>query len=157
MKVLFVCLGNICRSPLAQGIFEYQCSAHGLNHSADSAGTANYHIGEAPDHRSIKIASLNGIDISRQRCRQFQRLDFDNFDIIVAMDCYNKANILAKATSDAHKNKVISLLETHPIDGYDHVPDPYYDNRFPLVYNLLSKAMVQFIQALEKKEATLQN
>jgi len=91
IKILMVCLGNICRSPLAQGVMEQKVQLHGLhNWTIDSAGTGNWHVGNPPDPRSINTARKHGLDISKQRARQFSIHDFENFDVIIAMDQKNK-------------------------------------------------------------------
>jgi len=139
-KILMVCLGNICRSPLAEGILQSKLPRNLF--TVDSAGTATYHVGEAPDNRSIEVAINNNIDISKQRARQFTRDDFDRFDYIFAMDNSNYKNItkLARNTEDLSKVKLI-LNESHPQKNRD-VPDPYYggEEGFEKVYHLLDEA-----------------
>lgn len=134
-----VCLGNICRSPLAEGILKSKLNPDLF--IVDSAGTAAYHIGELPDYRSIAIAKKNGIDISNQRARQFVANDFNEFDLIYAMDTENYQNIcsLAKNESDLIKVKMI-LNEIKPSEDLS-VPDPYYggDRGFENVYEMLDK------------------
>jgi protein-tyrosine phosphatase len=93
MKILMVCLGNICRSPLAHGILEHLVIQKGLNWEIDSAGTGNWHVGQQPDHRSIAVAEKYGIDISGQCCRQFEVSDFDRFDHIFVMDRNNLEDV----------------------------------------------------------------
>ncbi|WP_317896602.1 low molecular weight protein-tyrosine-phosphatase [Aurantibacillus circumpalustris] len=138
-KILFVCLGNICRSPLAEGIMLHLKSKHNLQLEIDSAGTANYHVGEAPDRRTIANAKKKGVDLSSLRARQFSAIDFENFDKIYAMDKNNFKNILALAKKESHKNKVSLFLSGEP-SYEDEVPDPYYgtesdfENVFWLVY-----------------------
>ena len=139
-NVLMVCLGNICRSPLAHGIFE-----HLLNDKrvlVDSAGTANYHSGAAPDPRSIATAKAHGIDISHQKSRQFGRADFDAFDYIYVMDKENLRNVHALATTTAEKNKVRLLLET------EEVEDPYYGGPegFEIVYKKIHTACQKILE-----------
>ncbi len=139
-KILMVCLGNICRSPLAEGILKSKLPED--NFFVDSAGTSNYHIGEKPDSRSISIAKHYGIDINKQRGRQFTTIDFDRFDYIYAMDNSNYRNIigLARDTSDRNKVKLI-LNESVPNQNLD-VPDPYYggDSGFDNVFKMLDEA-----------------
>lgn len=102
VKILMVCLGNICRSPLAEGILQSKLSPE--NFTVDSAGTASYHIGKLPDPRSIAVAKKNNIDITHQRCRQFTKNDFDVFDYIYAMDVSNYKNIIRLAESEDQKS-----------------------------------------------------
>lgn len=135
-----VCLGNICRSPLAHGILESKLPNELFY--VDSAGTANYHIGNSPDHRSIAVAKSNGIDISQQRGRQFKISDFDAFDHIFAMDQSNYENIikLARNTNDIAKVKLI--LEIDDTVNDKRIPDPYYGDisDFKHVFLLLDNA-----------------
>ena len=140
MKVLMVCLGNICRSPLAEGILKEKVKENGLKWEVDSAGTSGWHDGALPDTRSIEIANQNGIDISDQRSRKFLKSDFKNFDLILAMDSSNYQNIHALAENDTEKEKV-KLILNYSFPGENRtVPDPYYDNGFPQVYEMLEKA-----------------
>lgn len=135
-----VCLGNICRSPLAEGILQSKLDANFF--SVDSAGTAAYHIGELPDQRSIAVAKKYGIDISNQRARKFDIKDFIEFDVIYAMDKENYQNIcsLAKKDVEIHKVKMI-LNEVNPSQNLS-VPDPYYGGvkGFQNIYQLLDEA-----------------
>ncbi len=122
-KILMVCLGNICRSPLAEGILKSKVS--NTTFFIDSAGTGSYHIGELPDPRSIKIAQEFDIDITKQRCRQFTVKDFDAFDIIYAMDNSNYNNILKLSRNENDSQKVRLILnEVYKNQNFD-VPDPY--------------------------------
>ena len=134
-----VCLGNICRSPLAEGILKSKLDAE---YFVDSAGTSGHHNGELPDKRSIEIARLNGLDITNQRSRKFTVNDFDNFDMIYAMDSSNYHNIiqLSRNKEDIDKVKMI-LNESSPGENLN-VPDPYYggDQGFVNVYNMLDEA-----------------
>lgn len=138
VKVLMVCLGNICRSPLAEGILQAKLPK---NFVVDSAGTANYHVGSAPDKRSIAVAKKFGIDISQQKCRQITTSDFETFDYIYVMDTSNYKNVLAIAPNDEAKQKVkVILNELHPNSDFE-VPDPYYGeiDGFEHVYKLLDE------------------
>ena len=149
MKILMVCLGNICRSPLAEGIL---CTkGKHLNLEVDSAGTAAYHIGKQPDIRSIEIANKYAIDLNQQRARQFSRADFDEFDIIYAMDTNNYAHLISLASSETERNKIRMILNEINPNAYQSVPDPYYggDNGFQDVYNMLDKACDKIIQDIE--------
>lgn len=140
-----VCLGNICRSPLAEGIMLKLISEHQLNIKVDSAGTSNFHIGEAPDKRTILNASKHQINLSDLRARQFSIRDFDYFDKIYVMDKSNLKNILALTTDETHISKVDLLLNsTHP-NLNNEVPDPFFgdeqgfENVFNLIYNACLK------------------
>ena len=141
MKVLMVCLGNICRSPLAEGILASKIAAHQLNWEVDSAGTGAWHVGELPDPRSIQVARKYGIDITNQRARKFVADDFENFDRIYAMDATNYQNILRLAKTDSDKEKVDLILNLVK-PGYNmQVVDPYYgEEGFENVFNQLSEA-----------------
>lgn len=129
-----VCLGNICRSPLAHGIFQDLAADHNIK--VDSAGTANYHTGAAPDPRSIEIAAKKGIDISPQQARQFEVEDFDQFDYIYVMDKSNLQNVLQLARTEEDHAKVRLLL------GNAEVEDPYYGGKegFSIVFDKIQKA-----------------
>ena len=148
MKILMVCLGNICRSPLAQGILEKK-TQH-LNFEIDSAGTASFHIGKNPDIRSIEIAKKNNIDIKNQKARKFEINDFDKFDIIYAMDMqnYKHLNNLARNKKDLDKVKLI-LNEIYP-NKWQPVPDPYYgkEDGFQNVYNILEEVCEKIISKI---------
>ena len=149
MKILMVCLGNICRSPLAEGILAHK-TKH-LNFEVDSAGTAAYHVGKLPDSRSIEIAEKYNIDLSQQRARQFSRADFDAFDIIYAMDTNNYAHLISLASSEAERNKIKLILNQINPNACQSVPDPYYGgkNGFQETYNMLDKACNKIIQNIE--------
>lgn len=130
-----VCLGNICRSPLAEGILKSKTK----NLEVDSAGTAGYHTGKQPDFRSIDIAKKYDIDLTSQRARQFSTRDFDNFDKIYVMDNDNYSKIISLARNQEDMDKVDLILnEIYPKE-YKSVPDPYYggDEGFQNIYNLL--------------------
>lgn len=138
--VLMVCLGNICRSPLAEGILKSKVNS--TNIFVDSAGTGNYHIGGLPDDRSIAVAEKHNINITDQRCRQFSVEDFDKFDVIYVMDNSNKRDVLSLARNENDKLKVKMILnELFPNENVD-VPDPYTGglNGFEQVFNMLDKA-----------------
>ncbi|OSY87753.1 protein tyrosine phosphatase [Tenacibaculum holothuriorum] len=139
MKILMVCLGNICRSPLAEGILQSKVSSDVI---VDSAGTSGYHEGELPDKRSIAVAHKYGIDITNQRSRKFRRKDFQEFDLIYAMDESNYIDILSLASTEEEKEKVKMILnESHPEEDRN-VPDPYYGGEmgFENVYRMLDEA-----------------
>lgn len=135
-----VCLGNICRSPLAEGILKSKITSHKV--FVDSAGTAAYHIGNQPDERSIVVAKKYRIDISKHRARKFSTTDFDNFDLIYAMDENNFHDILKLSRNDSDKQKVKLILnEIHP-NKNNSVPDPYYggNDGFENVFQMLNEA-----------------
>ncbi|RFS24504.1 low molecular weight phosphotyrosine protein phosphatase [Chitinophaga silvatica] len=139
MKILMVCLGNICRSPLAEGIMRHLSDNQELGWELDSAGTGNWHVGHPPDHRAIKEAKKNGVDISMLRARQFQTADFELFDKIFVMDRSNYNDVLRKAANDAQKAKVAFLLPDEK-----EVPDPWFDDAlFAPVYKLIYNACKQ--------------
>jgi protein-tyrosine phosphatase len=140
MKILMVCLGNICRSPLAEGILKYK-TKH-LNIIVDSAGTAGYHIGNPPDGRSIEIANKYNIDLRKQKARQISKADFDKFDIIYAMDTNNYEHLIALSSNQEERKKVHMILNEINPDLCKSIPDPYYggDNGFQKVYDMLDKA-----------------
>ncbi|MDP7567917.1 MAG: low molecular weight protein-tyrosine-phosphatase [Flavobacteriales bacterium] len=149
MKILMVCLGNICRSPLAEGILAHK-TQH-LNIEVDSAGTAGYHIGKLPDERSIEIAEKYNIDLTKQRARQFSRADFDDFDIIYAMDTNNYAHLISLANNETERNKVRLILNEVNPEKFESVPDPYYggDDGFQNIYNMLDDACNKIISQIE--------
>lgn len=135
-----VCLGNICRSPLAEGILKSKIDPSKVE--VASAGTGDWHVGQLPDDRSIKIAEKHNIDITDQRGRHFTSKDFDEFDLIYVMDNSNKENVLALAKNDEHRKKVKLILdEIFPGENVD-VPDPYYggNSGFDSVYKMLDEA-----------------
>jgi len=141
-----VCLGNICRSPLAHGIMENLVKEKGLDWEVDSAGTGDWHIGSPPDKRSIAVAKNYGIDISNQCCRQFQVEDFDRFDRIFVMDKMNQRDVLNQARRDQDREKVKLLLDT------EMVPDPYFeDGQFDAVYQMIEKGCRRIIDQEIKK------
>ena len=144
-----VCLGNICRSPLAEGILTHKIQH--LNIKVDSAGTAGYHIGKLPDERSIEIAEKYNIDLTKQRARQFSRADFDDFDIIYAMDTNNYTHLISLANNETERNKVRLILNEVNPEKFESVPDPYYggDDGFQNIYNMLDDACNKIISQIE--------
>lgn len=132
MKILMVCLGNICRSPLAHGVMEDLVKENSLDWEIDSAGTGSWHIGNPPDRRSVAVAKSYGIDISNQRARQFHTSDFDEFNHILVMDKQNYNDVISLAQTQQQRNKVKLFIP----DSF--VPDPYYeDSQFEHVYQLI--------------------
>jgi protein-tyrosine phosphatase len=151
MKILMVCLGNICRSPMAEGILRAK-STH-LEIEVDSAGTSSYHYGENPDVRAVHTLRKKGINISNLIARQFTTADFDAFDIIFTMDKSNYDNVIALARSNQDKQKVRMLVnELHP-GSNGEVPDPYFggDQGFEDVYNLIDEATDKFLMRLQNE------
>ena len=148
MKILMVCLGNICRSPLAEGILQQKIDAYGLDWQVDSAGTGGWHAGERPDRRSIAIAALHGIDISKQRARQFQASDVAQFDRIFVMDTQNQREVLRQIPTPEDRQKVDLILNQLYPGENRIVPDPYYDDDgFEQVFQMLEKACDRFVKA----------
>jgi protein-tyrosine phosphatase len=149
--VLFVCLGNICRSPMAEAIFNHKIREQGLDHvlSADSCGTGNYHIGAQPDPRTIANARKNKVSI--EHCaRQLSLTDFDSFDYIMAMDHSNFQNINRLANSPAHRAKITLMRDFDPLHKGAEVPDPYFggEEGFQEVFQILDRTMDNFIDHL---------
>ena len=147
MKFLMVCLGNICRSPLAEGILQDKANKLGLNWEVDSAGTGNYHIGEPPHVLSQKVASINGIDISLQQARQFSASDIEKFDKIYVMDSDNYNDVRRMSSVYWDEQKVDLLLnEVYPGQNRP-VPDPwsYPEKAYHEVFDLVDKACEQII------------
>ena len=152
---LMVCLGNICRSPLAQGILHHKLNKLNIdNINVDSAGTGNWHVGSSPDKRSIEIAMKHEIDISNQKARQFSYEDFEKFDHILVMDTSNLQNIRSQAKSKKDVEKIKLILDYSYPDKNESVPDPYFGgiDGFEHVYNLLNNACDKIIENLIKKK-----
>ncbi len=144
MKILMVCLGNICRSPLAHGVMEHLVNERGLPWEIDSAGTGGWHVGQQPDSRSIAVAKKYGVDISTQVCRKFNPRDFENFDHILVMDMNNLRDVSTLAGNEAELRKVRLFLK----EGI--VPDPYYDDdQFDEVYQMIEKRCIELIDELK--------
>ncbi|MFI5451261.1 low molecular weight protein-tyrosine-phosphatase [Pedobacter sp. UC225_61] len=145
MKILMVCLGNICRSPMAEGIMRHLVNEQQLNWEVASAGTGNWHVGQAPDRRSILMAKTFGYDISTQRGRHFTADLFEQFDHILVMDKYNLRDVLSLAETEEQKKKVKLFLA----DEAD-VTDPYKDSSlFELVCALIEKRCMELIEELK--------
>lgn len=151
-KILMVCLGNICRSPLAEGILREKTNQLGISVFIDSAGTSNYHIGEHPDKRTIANAFKHGVDISKLKGRQFTTEDFDQFDTIFVMDSSNYTNVIALARNEKDVKKVELILNRlHPNENRA-VPDPYFggEQGFEDVFVLLDRVCTQIASTLIK-------
>ncbi len=147
-----VCLGNICRSPLAEGIMRSKLSD---DFWVDSAGTINFHVNDSPDKRSIQVAQENGIDISHLKGRQFTEKDFSNFDLIFVMDKTNYRDVLRLAKNENDKQKISLLLEAVFPNENQEVPDPYYGtiDDFRKVYQLVDLACERIAQKLLQQNA----
>jgi protein-tyrosine phosphatase len=147
MKILMVCLGNICRSPLAEGIMQHLIDQNQLDWEVDSAGTGSWHVGQLPDERSREVALKNGIDISNQRARQFHFPDLEHFDLIFAMDSHNYQDIIMLANSEEERAKV-KLIMNEAVPGRNiNVPDPYWDdNGFDKVFGMLYEACEKVLE-----------
>lgn len=153
--ILFVCLGNICRSPAAEGILKKYLKEKKLDDriSVDSAGTSGYHIGDLPDSRMRQHGARRGYKFD-SLSRKFTSLDFDNFDIIIAMDDNNYHNIIRMTPDLESEKKVYRMVDFSLKYGHDHIPDPYYSGAdgFELVLDLLEDACEGLINKLEKGE-----
>ena len=153
MKILFVCLGNICRSPTAEGVFRALAAreAPDLKLEIDSAGTAGYHVGEAPDRRTREAAARRGYDLSMLRARAVQPRDFEHFDLILAMDREN-LRALERASPEQTRDRLRLFLEFAPAAGVSEVPDPYYSglNGFEHVLDLIEAASHGLIEHLRR-------
>ena len=153
VKILMVCLGNICRSPLAEGILASKLPKDKF--TVDSAGTGSWHVGHFPDERSIAIAKKNKLDISKQKGRQFTSRDFDFFDYIYVMDNSNYNDVMELSKNQEQKNKVQLILnELFPNENVD-VPDPYFGlpNGFEIVYNMLDEVCEVISKKLIEKHS----
>ncbi|TBX70443.1 low molecular weight phosphotyrosine protein phosphatase [Flavobacterium silvisoli] len=151
VKILMVCLGNICRSPLAEGLLASKLPKDKF--MVDSAGTGAYHTGKQPDQRSVLVAKKHGLDITYQRARQFTSKDFDAFDYIYVMDSSNYDNVIDLAKNEEHKAKV-DLILNHLFPGENvDVPDPYYglQNGFDMVYEMLDETCTILAKKLIEK------
>jgi protein-tyrosine phosphatase len=155
MKILMVCLGNICRSPLAEGIMKQKIEQKALPWEVDSAGTGAWHTGEQPDPRSIATARKKGIDITTQRARQLKPHDLERFDLVLAMDSSNYREILRHSGSKEQEEKVHLIMNFVQPGRNINVPDPYWDDDgFEKVFDMLDEACERVIEVILEKEKT---
>lgn len=151
VKILMVCMGNICRSPIAEAIMSSKLPKDSF--VVDSCGTGNWHIGQQPDSRSISVSKNYGLDISNQKCRQIEVADFDIFDYIYVMDEKNYSDVIALSKNEIQKSKVVLILnELYPNEN-KNVPDPYFglENGFELVYKMLDETCEVIAKKLIEK------
>ena len=154
MKILMVCLGNICRSPLADALLRKKVAEIGLDIEIDSAGTSDYHIGGEPDKRTQENALNHGLDMSFLRARQYKKKDFDTFDLIYVMDKSNECNVLSLTADSGQKEKVKLILDLLDDAQYNEVPDPYFggEQGFETVYNLLDQATDKILEEISTQK-----
>lgn len=155
MKILMVCLGNICRSPVAEGLLRQRLTEAEIGHiDVDSAGTSGWHNGEHPDRRSTLNAKQNGVDISKLISRKFVESDFENFDLIYVMDQSNYRDVLALCSTDNHRSKVRFLLNELNPGSNQAVPDPYYggEDGFQNVFELIDAACLRIVERIRNNE-----
>jgi protein-tyrosine phosphatase len=148
LKILMVCLGNICRSPMAEGILRYQLKEQGYSAQIDSAGTGGWHAGEHPDPRAIKAMNHHGINISNLVARQLTKNDLDQFDLILAMDTSNYKDIIRLSPDQQTSQKVKLILSYLPGKHDLSVPDPWYGEQdgFEKVFQMLNQACVEVVK-----------
>lgn len=151
MRILFVCMGNICRSPSAEEMIRHLLVAGGSDIEVESAGTHGYHLNQPPDWRAVQAARRRGIDLSSLRARQIQFADFERFDLILAMDRQNLAT-LHKLAPSMYRHRIRLLMEFAPELGLDEVPDPYYGDTkgFEEMLDLLEQVSVKLLEELER-------
>lgn len=152
MKILMVCLGNICRSPMAEGVLRHLAQARGIELEVDSAGTADYHVGDPPDKRARAAMQRNGMDIEALRGRQVGPRDFNRFDLLLAMDKNNERDLLRMASGSAERGKVKLMMSFANGAITSEVPDPYYgpDSGFDETFDLLNNACNGLLDAIAK-------
>jgi protein-tyrosine phosphatase len=155
-RILFVCLGNIVRSPLAENMFRHKAGQAGLGHKyeVDSAGTSAYHVGESPDKRMRRVAGRRGLDYDG-RARQFEPQDLERFDLIITMDAENASSVLRVARTNAQREKVRRMRDFDPQGGPQaSIPDPYYGGMqgFEEVYDIMERSVDGLLNALENDE-----
>lgn len=151
MNVLFVCLGNICRSPIAEGILKQMFDENAIDGIVESAGFESFHINDRPDERAIKVSAQHGIDISQKRARLFKESDFDAFDKIFVMDLHNMNDVLQMARSEKDKAKTDYLLNLIEPGSNKAVPDPYYNgiDACENTFRMMEKACSILVEGLK--------
>jgi protein-tyrosine phosphatase len=154
MKILMVCLGNICRSPMAEGILRTKADEYQLKITIDSAGTGGWHAGEHPDKRAVQSARKFGVDISKLVARQFSKNDFDKFDRIFVMDNSNYNDVIDLARTEDDRRKVFLLLNADEPDSNREVPDPYYGgvDGFDRTFLLMEKACEAIVENIRREK-----
>ncbi|MFN3938940.1 MAG: low molecular weight protein-tyrosine-phosphatase [Chitinophagales bacterium] len=153
MKILMVCLGNICRSPIAEGIMRYKIQEQKLNWEVSSCGTSNWHAGEAPHAGACRIMQKKKMDISHQRAKTFHYSFFEHYDLIYTMDASNYRDVIALAENAEERQKVDMIMNTVEPGRNIPVPDPYYDERiYPVVFEMLEKACSKIIETYKSQE-----
>jgi protein-tyrosine phosphatase len=154
MNILMVCLGNICRSPLAEGIMKHKITKYGLKANVESAGFEPFHNGDTADERAIEVAEKHGVNISTHQARLFQVNDFDRFDRIFVMDQNNYLDVMDKTRNENDRKKVDFILNLIKPGGNVPVPDPYYGqlNDFENVYELLDQATEKLVSELSHSD-----
>jgi protein-tyrosine phosphatase len=153
-KILMVCTGNICRSPMAEGLMNKKIQDNGLKAVVDSCGFESFHLGDNPDYRAVKIMKKNGMDISRHTMRLFRQQDFDDFDLIYVMDQTHYRNVMRYARNDTDKLKVDFIMNATDHGSNKIVPDPYFgdESDFELTYDLLDHATDAIARKLINKK-----
>lgn len=155
VKVLFVCMGNICRSPMAEGVFRHQVESAGLaaHFEIDSAGTHSYHIGAQPDSRGQETALRRGVDLSGLRGRQIQNEDFERFDYVIAMDEDNRSLLVSRNAATEYESRIRLFLEFAPYLELKEVPDPYYGSAggFEQVMDMVEEASRGLLEAIRRE------
>lgn len=153
MRILLVCLGNICRSPMAEGVLRHLAQERGIGIVTDSAGTGDYHVGEAPDRRAQAAMRKQGMEIGDLRARQFTTADYDRFDLLLAMDADNLRNMQRLAPSAEHASKAMLIMDHAPEHPLREVPDPYFggDEGFDEVFSMLMDACNRLLDDLAKR------